>query len=179
MEESNKPDDRIEETVFLGGLNRSRGTILAAAEARNTLKISASAGAAIPVLAGAVGKIYLSRFRDDHALKIIRERGLKQYTPRSIVNEKLYIAELARVRKQKYALDREEYMTGVNAVAINLENRGGLPIALWVVGFAGSMEINAMTSIVGKMKDTARQFLASMETDGNIYKLRASFNFPS
>lgn len=157
--------DRIGETVFLGGLSHTRGIILAVAEARKTLKISAPPGASIPVLAGAVGKIYLSRFRDANALKIIREHGLKQYTPRSIVDEETYIRELARVRKQKYALDREEYLTGVAAVAVNLENRGGLPLAIWVVGFAGAMDNGAAASISARMKETARRLLASLEAN--------------
>jgi len=157
--------DRIGETVFLGRLSHPKGTILAAAEAQKPLKISAPPGTAISVLAGAVGKIFLSRLNDADALQIIREHGLKQFTPRSIVDEKAYIAELACVREQKYALDREEYLPGVNAVAVNLDYRRSLPLAIWVVGFAGSIGNGSITSIVSEMTDTVDKFLAFLEAN--------------
>jgi len=143
--------DRIGETIFLGVLSRSHGIIVATAEASNPLNISSSPGTTVPLLAGAVGKIFLAGFSDDQVLDIIGEKGLPQFTAHSIVSEAAYLTELSRVRKLGYALDNEEYLPGVKAVAVGLGNLRGLPLALWAVGFAGTMTQDKMPGIIKKI----------------------------
>jgi len=155
--------DRIGETVFLGVLSRSRGLIMATAEAAKPLKISSPPGTSIPLLAGAVGKVFLARQRDDQALKIIREHGLPQFTQHSIVNTEDYLAELAQVRRQGYAVDEEEYLPGVKAVAVAVGNQRGLPLAIWVVGFADAMGKNAVPEIVAETGHAADRLRESLD----------------
>jgi len=155
--------ERIGETVILGGLNRRRGIIIAASESTKPLKISAMPGSTIPVMAGAVGKIFLSRFSDTEVLKIIKNQKLKKYTPASIVDEAACLTELARVREQMYALDLEEYIPGVNAIAVNLGNRGGMMLAIWVVGFAGYMNNGNVSQIVSEMFATSEKLRLSLD----------------
>ena len=155
--------DRIGETVFLGVLSRSRALIMATAEAAKPLKISAPPGTSIPLLAGAVGKVFFAQQRDDQALKIIGEHGLPQYTQHSIVNKQDYLAELDRVRRQGYAVDEEEYLPGVKAVAVAVGNQRGLPLAIWVVGFADAMGKNAVSEIVAETKRAAARLRDSLD----------------
>jgi DNA-binding IclR family transcriptional regulator len=155
--------DRIGETVFLGVLSRSRGLIMATAEAAKPLKISSPPGTSIPLLAGAVGKVFLAQQRDGEALKIIREHGLPQFTQRSIVNTEDYLAGLAQVRRQRYAVDEEEYLPGVKAVAVAVGNQRGLPLAIWVVGFADAMGKNAVPEIVAETGRAAVRLRESLD----------------
>ena len=133
--------DTINESVFLGMFNRSnaRAVIMATSEAAKPLKISSPPGTSISLFAGAVGKVFLAGMEDERALALIREKGLPRFTENSIVSENELMAELVRVRNRGYALDDEEYIPGVRAVAVSIGNRQGLPLALWVVSFAGSM----------------------------------------
>lgn len=147
--------DRIGETVFLGVLSSSRGLIVATAEAAKPLKISAPPGTSIPLLAGAVGKIYLSQQPVNQAQKTIREHGLSKSTRRSLLNKEAYLAELDIVRKQGYAVDNEEYLPGVKAVAVALGNQRGLPLAIWVVGFADSITGGVIETIAAETQRTA------------------------
>lgn len=139
--------DRIGETVFLGVLSRSRGLIMATAEAAKPYKISAPPGTSIPLLAGAVGKVFLAQQPAARAAKIIREQGLTSFTRRSIVAAEAYMEEVEKVRRLGYAVDDEEYLAGVKAVAVALGNRRGLPLAVWAVGFADSMSDQAIEKI--------------------------------
>jgi DNA-binding IclR family transcriptional regulator len=158
--------DRISETVFLGMLSSSQGIIIATAEAKQPLNISSPPGTSIPLLAGAVGKVLLSQYSDRQATQIIRELGLVQYTPQSIVNEAEYLRELGKVRQQGYALDNEEYMQGIKAVAVSLGNYRGLPLAIWTVGFAGSMGDDVMQKIIQETLNTAKNLQSVLDGDG-------------
>lgn len=158
--------DHIGETVFLGVLSHSVAIIIARAEAPNPLKLSAPPGTSVPLMAGAVGKVFLARFDDEYASKIIRRQGLPRFTARSVVSEKEYLAELARVREQKYALDDEEYLPGVKAIAMSLGNYRGLPLAIWVVGFAGSMGPEALPRIIKETMETTIKLRTAL--DGEI-----------
>ena len=157
--------DQTGETVFLGVLSRSRGIIMATAEATKPLKISSPPGTSIPLLAGAVGKVFLARLDDEKVTRLIREDGLPAFTPKSIVKKEEYLAELACVRKQGYALDNEEYLPGVKAVAVSLGNQRGLPLAIWVVGFAGSMGDDALPEITRRTLETAAKLKSVLEYD--------------
>ena len=139
--------ERINETIFLGALSHWRGLIMATAEAVKPLKITSPPGTTIPLLAGAVGKVFLSRYDDAHVALLLKEKELPKFTACSIVSQEAYLAELSRVREQGYALDKEEYLPGVRAVAVGLDNHRGLPLAIWVVGFAESMNDNVIPQI--------------------------------
>jgi DNA-binding IclR family transcriptional regulator len=106
---------------------------MATAEAAKPLKISSPPGTSIPLLAGAVGKAFLAQQPKDQVLKIIREHGLSRFTQRSIVKKDDYLAELESVRRRGYAIDNEEYLPGVKAVAMALGNQR----AAWPFGWSG------------------------------------------
>ena len=155
--------DEIGETVFLGVLSRTRSIIMATAEAAKPIKISSPPGTTIPLMAGAVGKVFWSQLDDIEIMKYIREKGLPVFTPQSITDENTYLDELARVRQNGYALDNEEYLPGVKAVAVSLGNHRGLPLAIWVVGFAGDLEAGHMPGIVKAVLQTAHKLRSILD----------------
>ncbi len=131
--------DRIDETVFFGVMNRGRTLIMSSAEAHKSMKISALPGTAIPLLAGAVGKVFLAQMDETAATQTVRNLSLPKFTAASIIDKEHYLAEVETVRKAGVAVDRGEYLSGVNAVAVGLGRHRGEPMAMWVVGFAESM----------------------------------------
>ena len=156
--------EKIGESVFLGVFNRSnaRAIIMATSEATKPLKISSPPGTSIPLFAGAVGKVFLAGMEDSRALDLIRENGLPHFTENSIVSEDELMRELDRVRERGWALDDEEYIPGVRAVAASIGNLHGLPMAVWVVGFAGTMEdaeIEKITRATLETTEKLRQVL--------------------
>jgi DNA-binding IclR family transcriptional regulator len=149
--------DRINETIFLGALSHWRGLIMATAEAIKPLKITSPPGTTIPLLAGAVGKVFLAQHDEAHVAQLLNKKELPKFTSSSIVSKKAYLKELSRVREQGYALDKEEYLPGVRAVAVGLENHRGLPLAIWVVGFAESMSGKSMPRVVEETLNATKQ----------------------
>jgi DNA-binding IclR family transcriptional regulator len=147
--------DQIKETLILGALIRNRILILAAAESSEPLKISASQGTFLPLFAGAAGKVFLAAQTIDSARRLIREKGLPAHTPRSIVNEEDYLADLEQVREKGYSMDDEEYLPGVRAIAVALHNLKGPPMAFWTVGLSSNMGADKIETAIGIMMATS------------------------
>jgi DNA-binding IclR family transcriptional regulator len=155
--------DSISETVILGVRIRNRVLIITTAEASESLKISVPVGSTIPLLGGAVGKVFLSDETPDHAMQLIQKQGLRRYTPRSITDATAYLRELDQVRDQGYAVDIEEYLQGIRAVAVALHNRRGLPAALWVVGISANMDSDKMKKIADIAREKAEKLRCELD----------------
>lgn len=143
-------EDLMEKThtsIFLGILNWDHVTILDIVEARQDLNITAPVGSNIPLFAGAVGKVFLASMREEQAAGIIKAKGLPRFTGNSIVDPKRYQKELKQVRQKGYAVDDEEYIMGVRAVASQLMGLGHLQSAIWAVGFKDSIDDSKLESI--------------------------------
>ncbi len=134
-------------SIFLGILNWDHVSILDIVEARQDLNITAPVGSNIPVLAGAVGKVFLASMEKEQAARILKSKSLPRFTDKSIADPELYCKELERVRKKGYAVDDEEYIMGVRAVACPLMGLGQLRSAIWAVGFKTSLDNSKMKAL--------------------------------
>ena len=139
--------ENTQTSVFLGILNWDHVTVLDIVESRQDFKITAPVGTTIPLLAGAVGKAFLSSMDEEQAVKIIKSKGLPRFTVNTIIDPDSYFRELSKVRQKGYAVDDEEYILGVRAVASPLIGLGQLKSAIWVVGFKASLDEKKMKTI--------------------------------
>jgi DNA-binding IclR family transcriptional regulator len=147
--------EKTQASVFLGILNWHHVTVLDIVESRQDLKITAPIGTTIPLFAGAVGKVFLASMEEKQAEKIIQSKGLTRFTKNTIVDPKLYYQELSSVKKKGYAVDDEEYILGVRAVASPIVGLGQLMAAIWVVGFKASLNEKKIKTIIKATKEAA------------------------
>jgi IclR family KDG regulon transcriptional repressor len=148
--------ERTRTSVFLGILNWRQVTILDIVESRQELNITAPVGSIIPLLAGAVGKVFLAAMSEQQAAKIVKSKGLPRFTDNSIVDPDLYFSELNQVREKGYAVDDEEYILGVRAVASPLIGLGQLRSAIWAVGFKASLDEKKMQTLTTETHKAAK-----------------------
>jgi IclR family KDG regulon transcriptional repressor len=148
--------ERTQTSVFLGILNWRQVTILDIVESRQELNITAPVGSIIPLLAGAVGKVFLAAMSEQQAAKIVKSKGLPRFTDNSIVDPDLYFSELNQVREKGYAVDDEEYILGVRAVASPLIGLGQLRSAIWAVGFKASLDEKKMQTLTTETHKAAK-----------------------
>lgn len=139
--------DLVEETVFMGVREDDRLKIVQVAEAKKDLKISSPIGACLPILAGAAGKVCLSAMRDNEIEGLLSRKGLRRYTENSFTNKNLFLNEIEEARRTGYAVDLEEFIKGIRAVAALIRSRGEPVAAVWVAGFTSSMNDRKMTKI--------------------------------
>lgn len=144
-----------QQTVFLGIRSHDRVSIVDIVESTQDLKITAPAGARLPLLVGALGKAFLAAMNDAEAAELIRAGGLRKDTEKSITEPERYLREILEARKSGFALDDEEYIHGVRAVAAPI-NVAGRPLsAIWVVGFTQSMSREKLADVARQTKRAA------------------------
>lgn len=127
----------VEETVFLGTYSDGGVTIADKEEAPHDVKITSPLGRRIPYSAAAFGKVFLAAMDESQVNRLLAEKPLRAFTVHSVTRPAAYRAALKQVRSQGYAVDDEEYLTGVRAVSAPINDATGRVIAaLCVVGFS-------------------------------------------
>ena len=123
-------------SVLLGTFYNGQITVIDKVDPVGTLHVSAAIGQQIPFSAGSFGKVFLAWKSEAEVDKLLAERGLTAFTPASIVDPLAYKAELAKVRRQGYAIDdQEEYLLGVKAISVPLRDFQGVAAAMTIAGF--------------------------------------------
>ena len=143
-------------SVFLGIRNRDHVTILDTVESTNDLKITSPIGTTIPLLAGAVGKVFLADMAVEHVQPLLN-KGLPQFTDRSITDPERYGRQLQQTRQTGHAIDDEEFISGVRAVAAPIRSNKHLVAAIWVVGFTPSLGDEKLKMVASCTKTAARR----------------------
>ena len=151
-----KLSEHVGETVILGARENNHLKFLEVVEARKDLKISSQVGARIPITVGATGKVVLSFMEDDEIVNLLKDRGLPQFTEKSITDISLFLGEVAKVRKLGYALDFDEYLKGTMAVAAPIRAGKRLIGVVWVVGFTSAMDDAKVAEITDQVTTTSR-----------------------
>jgi DNA-binding IclR family transcriptional regulator len=108
------------------------------------LKYAVRLGQRWPLHATGGGKLYLAQYDDDAVRELLAETGLEQVTPETIVDVDALLAELAGVRRNGWARQREEIHEGISGFAAPvLGATGELLAALVVMGPTARIDDNA------------------------------------
>jgi len=158
---------KVGETVFLGVLNGDHVTIVDVVESPNEIKITSPPGTRLPLLVGATGRVLLAQLDREKAQQIVQKMGLKRYTSKSVVDPKQFLKEVGKAREKGYAIDREEYVLGVRAVAAPIQAATLPPAAIWVVGFSSTLEDKKLGIVVGEIQKTVQEISHSVKTSLN------------
>ena len=148
--------EQVEETVILGARENNHLKFLEVIEARKDLKISSHVGAKIPITVGATGKVVLSFMEDNEIVSLLSDKGLPQFTEKSITDMDLFLREVAKVRRQGHALDFDEYLKGTMAVAAPIRAGKRLIGVVWVVSFTSAMHDARVAGIIEQVTNTTK-----------------------
>lgn len=148
----------VEETVFLGIFHDDHVTIVDKEESPHDVKITSPVGRRLPHCAGAFGKVFHAALPEPELERLIERKGLRAFTPRSLTDPGEYRTELAQVRTLGYALDREEYLSGVRAGSAPVVNaRGQVVAALCVVGFSSRLPDGRLEQVARQVRQAAEE----------------------
>ncbi len=155
LEEINKETNL---TAFLGMRSGLRAMIIDKAESAFHLKISVEIGTRIPLVAGAHGLALLSQLSNLKLNEILSQTELKRFSPFSCVDKKKYEETVQRVRAEGVAIEREEYIEGIRAVAVPLNiQRDDLQVAIWAVGLKNQIKDEVIDAYSRLLKGIAQK----------------------
>jgi DNA-binding IclR family transcriptional regulator len=154
--------EQLGRTVLLVVPQVDRATIVDKVDgARVAVEVSANVGGRIRLAAGACGKVFLA-----YAVAPDVERHLAAVThptPKTILDPGAYRRELAQVRRQGYATDDQEYLTGVRAASAPVfDARGRLVAAVLIVGLTASLALEDLPATGQRAAQTAQAISAAL-----------------
>jgi DNA-binding IclR family transcriptional regulator len=144
-----------EESVHLGVFNGHRMVVIEREDHLDRLANPASAIESAPVHCTGVGKAVLA-FLDKPVLARVVKAGLQSFTSKTITSPTALNRELARIRKQGYAVDDGEHQLWVRCVAAPIRNASGRVFAaISATGPADRVTPERTVALVGPVMQAA------------------------
>ena len=127
------------------------------------LRTEIMAGTRIPAHCTSLGKVLLAFISDCEFENLYkRDEPLSSLTSKSISSLEKLKKNLKKVKKQGYAVDREEYKIGINCIGVPIFGRKGDIAAISITGPASRFTIDEMEKVKGKLmtisKEISNQF---------------------
>lgn len=129
--------DMADETGELANLmfeDRGMGVYVYTARGENAVNIDTGIGKRVHLNCTALGKALLSTMPDDRIDEIIDRRGLPRRTERTITDRDALMDEIARVRNEGVAYERNQRVEGICCVAAPITTEGKRRAAISVSG---------------------------------------------
>jgi IclR family acetate operon transcriptional repressor len=138
------------ETVHLAALQGDSVVTLAVREARHAVRVdTGKVGRVEAPHATSVGKAIMAWLPEDELHRIVAH-GMKRYTDNTVTDIPALIESLRHVRRNGYAVDREEYLPGVICVGAAIRDQAGTVIGAIS---ASTPSMRASEEHVGLMRD--------------------------
>ncbi|MCL4439650.1 MAG: IclR family transcriptional regulator [Firmicutes bacterium] len=103
----------------------------------------------------AEGKLLMSYLAPDKAAGILREKPMRQYTINTITEITPMISHLEKIRSQGFAINAEEMVEGVRALAAPVFDHNGRNIAaLSIAGPSSRLSLERIYRLVTVLKET-------------------------
>lgn len=129
-----------------------------------TLRCSSFIGRRVSAYSTAAGKVLLAYLPKEELWRYLSTEKLCPKTEHTITSAKLLLEQLATVKKEEYAVDRQENEVGLHCVATPIFNREGKCIA--ALSISGPMNRVSLERIEEELKwaatSTARQISAEI-----------------
>ena len=131
---------KLSETINLGILNRGDIVYIDKAISYNNLRLDSPIGGRDPAHSTALGKCILAFLPESVVDNYVFEYGLIMKTKNTITKAELLYKELALIKEQGYAYDKEEIVMGVECVAAPIFDSRMNPIAAISVSIPVNVE---------------------------------------
>lgn len=125
---------RVNESCSLSVLDGREIVYVARVPVRKVVAITLGVGARLPAHATSMGRVLLAGLPDDRLHAWLAERPLAALTPRTIHTVAALRLEIAKVRRQGYAVVRQELDPGLLSIAVPIRDRRREVVAALNIG---------------------------------------------
>jgi len=144
--------DELGETAILGIRQGDEIVYVEQVEAPQVIRYVAPLGEPRPMHVTSIGKVHLALMPAEESRTILDEVELKRLTPNSLTSRDAIETELAEVRERGFALNREESVEGVVAVAVPIRE-GGMPDGAVIAGLSVAGPADRMRDELERMPE--------------------------
>jgi IclR family transcriptional regulator, acetate operon repressor len=130
--------DELGETANMATLDGDMVMYIGQVPSRHAMRMFTEVGRRVYAHCTGAGKALLSQLPDEHVRALLARTGMPAQTPHTLTQPDDLVAQLARIRRDGYALDEGEQEIGVRCVAVAVPG-GPSGVALSVSGPAPRM----------------------------------------
>jgi len=157
------------ETIHLGVLEEGEVLYLAKEESSQTIRMISYVGRRAPLHCTALGKVLLAYMSEKERKKILEEKALPRLTEKTITNKKELEKELNRIKRQRFALDREENEKDVCCIAAPIRNYQGKVIsAISISSPSFRINKNAQNNLKNALLETSKKISKRLGYNGKL-----------
>ncbi|MCL5771730.1 MAG: IclR family transcriptional regulator [Actinobacteria bacterium] len=128
------------ETIHLAQLVGDEVVYVDKRESLNPIRLHSQIGKTTPWHCTGVGKVILAFQHKEFQEKIINSIKFEKFTEHTITDKNQFIAELDQIKRQGYALDREEHQKNVGCIAVPILDNTNKVFASMSVTFIFNIE---------------------------------------
>ena len=133
---------------------------------RHALAMTGDVGGRLPLHAGAAGRLLLAYMDEKDRREYIEHTGLERYTPNTFTDAHRLNAKLQEIRRQGYAVSREERELGSFSVVAPVREAGGRVVAsLCIAGPLSRLGDDVLQDHLTDVTATAAQISRKMGYD--------------
>jgi DNA-binding IclR family transcriptional regulator len=141
------------ETVNLGILDAGEVVVINTVESPQAVRMSSKIGNRRHLHSTALGKCFLAGLPEKEFLRLIRMKGLPKLTPHTLTLKADVVVEIARVRKQGWAMDNQENEMEGRCIGAPVFGPDGRVVgALSISGPVFRMDVARAKSLVAELK---------------------------
>ncbi|MGJ7541751.1 IclR family transcriptional regulator [Variovorax sp. LT1R16] len=117
--------EEVGESCNITALSGSEVVYLDRVETVAPLRFYLHPGSRVPVHCSASGKIFLAQMETAQRRRLLANGTLEAYTPKTLTDPAQIEREIARVRKDGFAIDNEEFLPGLLCIAALVPSASG------------------------------------------------------
>lgn len=153
------------ETVHLSVLSGDEVVYVDKLDSPEPVRAYSSIGGRAPAYCVATGKVLLA-WREQRPAALLSVHPLRRYTPATLADSAALALELARVRRQGYAVNRGEWRASVWGIAAPVRSAGGhVAAAVGISGPASRVRARGVRKLSALVIEAARQASVQLAQD--------------
>jgi IclR family transcriptional regulator, acetate operon repressor len=155
--------DLTRETANLAVVDDEFIVVLTRMESREIMRSLTKVGGRVAMVASGVGKAVLATYADEDVNAIIQHHGMPRLTEKSIVRPSDLFKELAKVRRQGFAVDDEEACMGLRCIAAVVYNDCSEPLAaISVSGMTSRLTDDRLAALGETVREVAAELTVAL-----------------
>ena len=156
------------ESCNLGVMSGGHVVYVDRVESQWPLGLRFEPGSRVPLHCTAIGKLLLSRLPEAALEAHLASGALTRYTATTITNAGRLKVQLARIRRQGYSTDEQEFMSGVVCIAVPVSDprNGGLCAALAISAAEARLTLAGMKRFLPDLREAAAKLGRSLVEPG-------------